>query len=528
MRRALAPPTLHAALVLAGLAVGAAIRAINLGEVAYGYDELYHVLAAKALLAGDGLVLPSGRPYTRGALVSVLTAGAFALFGEHEWAARLPALLFGVASLVLIYAAGRRLFGPTAGLVALWLLALSPEALDASRYARVYSPLTFFGLAAAVSAFRALDEGSWRWAVLALSALGVAVHLHPVALGFLLVVGAYAGLEALGARLGARPKAPRHTAVAAGLLALGLLAAATPRVRALVALVALTPLPWYRPAPGDALFYHQHLTGLYGWLWPLVWPATVVAVFARSGPGLFTALAFWLPLVLISGVVATKHVRYVIHLLPFAWLLLGGAAAALWAPTREAVLTRLRPWVRDRIPDAALLAAVLVLTLAPLVRLLPSARVALARPFERHGAFTTGHFDDWRGLARALGPRLGPGALVVTRIQLAARHYLGRPAYHLIGAETRLGGADRERSRRRDEGQVQDAGDLERLRSLGQPVWLVVEQWRWEAPRGIDDGLKRAAGRDCRRVPVGPEVAFIVFACDPTVRGPSRSGGGGP
>ncbi len=515
--------TPHSVLLVTALAIGVAIRAINIGGPAFGYDEFYHVFAAKSLLAGEGLVLPSGRPYTRGAPVSLLVAAAFALFGEHESAARLPSLLFGAATLVLVYVTGRLLFGPTAGLVAVWLLALSPESVDADRYARMYSPLTAFGLLAALAGYRALENGGWRWSVVAVAAFAAAAHLHPVALGLVVALGAYAALRCVAAALRGERQPPRHLALVLGLLVLAAALAATPPARALLYEVTLTPLPWYRPEPGDALVYHRHLAATYGWLWPVLWPATFVAVLARSRPGLFVAIAFWLQLVILSAVVATKHVRYVIHLLPFAWLLLGGAAEALWPPARDALLARVRAWAPAWLPSAAILAAVLVLAAAPLVRLLPSAAAAASRPWATEGSFATGHFDDWRGLAREVLPRLEPRALVVTRVQLAARYYLGRPAYHLISARARRGSGDWEQPHRTDAGQVQRAGDLAGLRSLGAPVWLIVEAWRWEMPGYLDGGLKAAAARDCRPVPVGA-VGFVVFACDPAAARDTRSG----
>lgn len=511
-------PRVHAALVTTGLLLALALRATHLDGPAYGYDELYHVFVAKSLLAGDGFVLPSGRPYTRGALVSLLTAGAFGLFGEHEWAARLPSLLFGMGTLALLYLAGRALFGPAAGLVALFLLALSPEAVDADRYARMYSPLAFFGLLAALAAFQGLERPGWRWPAVAVAALAVAAHLHPVALGLLPVVASYAALRVGGAAVARRPAPRRHLTALVACLALAA-AVAFPAAWRVVETAVLTPLPWYQPTAGDALFYHRHLTVTYGWLWVLVWPATVAAVLARPAPGLFVGLAFWLPFVAVSAVVATKHLRYVVHLLPFAWLLVGAAAGLLAAVVRDAAAARLRPALGVSVPDGLLATMVLVVTLLPLVVVLPSARAALSRPRQTEGAFTTGRVEDWRGLARELVPRLDPEARLVTRVQLASRYYLGKPAYHLIGARSRRGSGDWERPRRSADGQVQHAGDLRRLRAQGAPVWLVVERWRWAESDYVDESLKAAAARECRPVPVA-RVAFVVFACDALPREP--------
>lgn len=45
-----------------------------------------------------------------------MTAAAYTVFGEHQWTSRLWAALTGLGGIVLIFFAGRRLFGPEAGL----------------------------------------------------------------------------------------------------------------------------------------------------------------------------------------------------------------------------------------------------------------------------------------------------------------------------------------------------------------------------------------------------------------------------
>lgn len=527
--------TPHAALALAAFALGVALRAMNLGGPAFCCDEFYDVFAARSVLAGEGLQIP-GRPYTRAWLATYLTAGAFALLGapigpdtpEGQWAseaiARLPALVFGVLTLGLVYVAGRALFGPTAGLVALSLLAVSPHGVDIARFARLYSPLTFFVLVAALAAFRGLQgEGGEGprltrrrvgWLVLGAGAGLVAVHLHPVALGLVLVVQAYTAALALWLVLqGHRGPAARYAALAVGFLLLEALGVAIPDVRARLVQTALTPLPWYRPTPGDALLYHNHLAARYAWLWYLLWPATLVVVLTRSRAGLFVALAFWVPFVVVSGAVATRHPRYVVHLLPFAWLLLGGAAGALWPAARAALSSRLDALLPSWIPQGAAAAAVLAAAAAPVVRLTPSVVEAVRRPWQATGSFTTGHVDDWRGLARALGPQLEPEASIVASTWHAPRYYLGRPTYHLLAAFRRRGAGDWEMPTRRAEEQVQRAEHLAALRGRGVPLWVVVQRTRWERADYIDAGLKRMIARECRAVPLPPKLAFVVFAC---------------
>jgi 4-amino-4-deoxy-L-arabinose transferase-like glycosyltransferase len=524
-RRAGAPHTIGAA----GLfLLGAWLRAANLGASAFSYDELYNVFAARRWLEGLGLSLPDGRPYPRAALATLLEAASFALFGEGEAQARLPAVAFSLLTMALVYAAGRALFGPAAGLVALALTALSPDAVDLARFGRLYSPLAFFVLLAALAAYRALDEPApgrpWRpasrpaWAALAFAAGGVALHLHSAAASVGAVVLAYAAVVAVASALGGRPAAARrHAAVAAALLVCGgALFAASPGLRARLVNAALTPLGWYQPGPDDLLAYHYDLARRYAWLWYLAWPATLVALLARPRPALLPALAFWLPFAVLSAVVPTKQPRYVAYLLPFLWLLQGAAAAAL-APAAmaaaERALARLAPLARgDRARWAA--AGLLAVALLPVVRLTPSFVLAFRRPYQATGAFTGGVVADWRGAAAALAGQLPPDARIVSR-PLASLYYLGRPSTPLSS--------------------VRGAADLAALRADGRPVVILVERIRWEAPGKFDPGLVAAVRATCGEVPLPASTALVAYSCDgpPVARiprgpGPALSGQGRP
>jgi 4-amino-4-deoxy-L-arabinose transferase-like glycosyltransferase len=501
--------------------LGAWLRAANLGASAFAYDELYNVFAARRWLEGLGLSLPDGRPYPRAALVTLLEAASFALFGEGEAQARLPALAFSLLTMALVYAAGRALFGPVAGLVALALTALSPDAVDLARFARLYSPLAFFVLLAALAAYRALDEPApgrpWRsasraaWAALAVAAGAVALHLHSAGASVGAVVLAYVAVAAVASALGGRPAAARrHAAVAAALLLCGaVLFAASPGLRARLVSAALTPLGWYRPGPDDLLAYHYDLAMRYGWLWFLAWPATLVALLARPRPALFTALAFWLPFAALSAVVPTKQPRYVAYLLPFLWLLQGAAAAAVAPAARaaaERALGRLAPLARGgRARWAA--AGLLALALLPVVRLTPSVVLAFRRPYQTTGAFTGGVVADWRGGAAALAAHLPPDARLVSR-PLASLYYLGR-------SPTPLSSLREER-------------DLAALRADGRPVVIVVERLRWEAPGKFDPGLVAAVRATCREVPLPAATALVAYACEgpPVARSPRGPGPG--
>lgn len=514
---------LHLAAAAAVFALGTWLRARHLGGPDLGFDEFYHVFAAKSLLAGGGLEVAEGRPYERASLVTFLTAASFALFGESEATARLPALVCGLALMALVYAAGCALFGRAAGLVALALTALSPDLIDVARFARLYSPLALTTLATALAAFLGLEaalrppgraRAAAAWLLVAAVAGAVALHLHPAALGLGPTVLAYVALVAVGlAASRRRREAARYAAVAAALAATAVVLVALPAVRAAIRASALTPLDWYAEEPAGPAAYHYYLAWQYGWLWYLVWPSAVVAALVRPRAGVFVGLAFWVPFVAISAAVATRAPRYVVHLLPFAFLLVGAAAGVAFTAGRAALAVRLSAWLpgeatRQRALRAALAAAVAIGAIVPPLYLSPSVAAAMGRPSRRVGALATGHFFGWREAAPAIRPHLHADTVVVSGVPLASRYYFGRPAVRLLAA-------GRTRQLWTDAGRmvVQHAADLEALRARRGALVVVVEGWRWASPGNLDGGLRSALERTCDPVPLPPDTGLAAFRC---------------
>ncbi len=81
-------------------------------------------------------------------LYSLLAHLSLRLFGESEWALRLPALLLGVASLAAVARLGRQLLDETTGLLAALLLAVSAHHVWFSQNARGYTGMLLFSVLA--------------------------------------------------------------------------------------------------------------------------------------------------------------------------------------------------------------------------------------------------------------------------------------------------------------------------------------------------------------------------------------------
>jgi 4-amino-4-deoxy-L-arabinose transferase-like glycosyltransferase len=137
------------------------------------------------------------------------------LFGVNSWAILVPQALEGVAAVGLLYAAVRRISGPTAGLLAGAALATTPVAALMFRYNNPDALLVLLMTAAGYATVRAVEGARGRWLVLAGTLLGFA-FLTKMLQG-LLVVPAFALAYLVAAPTSLRIRV-RHTLAAGAAL----------------------------------------------------------------------------------------------------------------------------------------------------------------------------------------------------------------------------------------------------------------------------------------------------------------------
>jgi 4-amino-4-deoxy-L-arabinose transferase-like glycosyltransferase len=126
------------------------------------------------------------------------------IFGFSQWSMLAPQALEGAGSVLLLYAAVKRWFGPAAGLIAGLVLALTPVAVLIFRFNNPDALLVLMMTAAAYTLVRAVENGRTRWLVLGGLLLGFA-FLAKMLQAFLVVPGfAAAYLWAGPPRLGRR------------------------------------------------------------------------------------------------------------------------------------------------------------------------------------------------------------------------------------------------------------------------------------------------------------------------------------
>ncbi len=144
--------------LLALLVFAAWLRWRYATEISLYVDEFTTLWAAKRVMASGVPIMPSGVLYTRGLLATYVTALAGLLAGGLTYTVgRLPSLLFGLACIVAIFAAGRREWNSRVGWLAALGLALLPEAIVWSARARFYAQLQLFALLTMWAAYAAIQ-----------------------------------------------------------------------------------------------------------------------------------------------------------------------------------------------------------------------------------------------------------------------------------------------------------------------------------------------------------------------------------
>ena len=128
-------------LVLGIVAFAAIIRVCGVMNLSFYGDEETTAFAAVSVLEQGKPSVPSGMDYNRAPLYSYMAAATASVLGEdRELSFRLPALVFGIGTILLLWFCTRRLLGVSVALLATALLATSEWHAVTSGYARMYAP----------------------------------------------------------------------------------------------------------------------------------------------------------------------------------------------------------------------------------------------------------------------------------------------------------------------------------------------------------------------------------------------------
>jgi 4-amino-4-deoxy-L-arabinose transferase-like glycosyltransferase len=163
------------------LALAAVLRFWRIDATGFGTE--YYAAGVRSMLQGGRLFFynafdPAGVLSLDKPPVAFWIQAAFAsVLGFSGWSIHLPQMLAGVASVAILYRLVHRPFGPTAALIAAFLLAITPISVAIDRSNNTDSWLVLFLLLAASAALR----GRGLSLVIAMALLGVAFNVKMLA-----------------------------------------------------------------------------------------------------------------------------------------------------------------------------------------------------------------------------------------------------------------------------------------------------------------------------------------------------------
>lgn len=410
-----------------------------------GYGNTYYAMAAQAasqswsawlfgaLDAGSFITLD------KPPLANWILGLSVRAFGLSPASVLLPQALAGVATVLILFAAVRRSFGPAEGIVAALVAALTPAAVLIFRYDNPDAVLVLLLVLAAYALVRSLEAGAWRWVLLAAALVGAGFLAKYLQAWMVLPAFALTYLAAapggLGRRLAQLAAAAATVLVTSAwwvVLVDAIPAAARPYVGGSQTNSALDLLLGYDglgrifgeggPAfggggggspfggePGPFRLFNEQFDGQIAWLLPFafialgagLWLARAAPRTDRRGAGHLLwggwLLTHALVLSFMSGIV---HPYYAVALAPAIGALVGAGVVDLWA------------WRSRSISGGVLLGTAVAAT--ALV-----AAALLAR---------TPDFVPWLGPVVAVG-----GAVLAVALALPAGTLPARPAAAALG-----------------------------------------------------------------------------------------------
>jgi hypothetical protein len=178
---------LHVILLVAILAAGTALRLWNLGGPGLHGDEETMAMPTMHIVEHGTPLLPSGMFYPRAVVQLYLMAGSVALFGESEWAMRLPSVLCGVLLIWLGWRLGQRFLAPAWNLAFAASIAFLPALIEEAQTARMYVFLMacVTGYAILLLEWERSDRPRYLIAAVLVLLLGIQFHTLAVFAAFL-------------------------------------------------------------------------------------------------------------------------------------------------------------------------------------------------------------------------------------------------------------------------------------------------------------------------------------------------------
>jgi uncharacterized membrane protein len=329
------------ALVMSIMLVAGILRCWNLNQ-SFWWDEIWSTVPYATSSSLWQTISSLGYYFNNHLLYSLLARYSIKLLGDNEIAARLPAVIMGLAAVAALFAAGKKFLGIGSGILGALLLAVSAFHIDHTSEARGYSGLALFSLLSSyyfLSGLRTNRPATWLLFVV-FTILGVYSHPFTLAVCFaqFLCAVLFCAVGKSGARRIAVPfpvlRSVVFSLLSAAIVTLALYAPVlADYVRNLGKVRMVTVTRW----PFIMSLFSSWCPGIERPLGSIVYGALFcggIVVCGRKDPrmAVYTVVLLVLPLslyLLLNPMFVFE--RYFIFALPFILLTIGAAVAALGA-----------------------------------------------------------------------------------------------------------------------------------------------------------------------------------------------------
>lgn len=303
---------------------------VGINHVAVG-DEMFHVLAAQSW-ANNGTLQIADGIYDRAALFTKLVGEIFKFTGTSLVAARLPALVFGVLWVLILYIWVRITVNRSSAWLAAGMLCIAPHAIELSLYSRMYTfqgtlfllgcALTYSVLSSELTSLKKLSLS-----VISIFSFSLALHLHPITIIGLLALGLAATVDLLTQQYKHLTKKYYRLLLLILLIAICMIVLAL-KLNWLGSYIDDFVTPAFANQGDGIRYYHKQFLSVYPTFWSLFPVMIFVAIYKQPRISIFCCLIFITAFVLHS-IAGRKAERYIIYSLPFLFIIWGIALSLI-------------------------------------------------------------------------------------------------------------------------------------------------------------------------------------------------------
>lgn len=510
-------------LTLAAILVfGFFLRAYNLSEGSVWIDELWHISAAQSMIETGQPTLPSGGTYTRALPFTAMVMLSIKAFGLNEISVRLPALLFGMFSILLTFFVMRSWYGTRAGLMAAFLIAFGPLCVYWARECRMYSLFQFLYLGIAYFSYECFEGPKERKLVTRVFFGGctgiffvISYFTHPLTQFFIPSFGLYFLIMLILSLSGMKDELISKKKYVI-LMLLGIIGATAVLVLKGNKLIpefleAAAYMPQWAIPLNEPFYYKWMLEDWYPVLFVSFPLAVLIAMLLDLRKGVYLTCLFIVPFALHSFVFAWKAERYLLYVFQFFLM--------IFAPMLATAVTGSVTWIHKNVKErwdeglgrllAMLIYPAFILLMVPIVL-----HPALKRNIQY---ITQERWPAWKKVYAEYDDLIHPADLVIATEPISLKFYGMKNSLWKLNnfsleesvlIQTNEG--EKRVDRASAEGLVTSLEDLQRVfqDNPGQDVWFLLVSYEFDEEDAVPADLRQYLVENVQWYLKGEPVSF--------------------